>query len=242
MLTCGSHDIGGRESDLDIISSVFGEKLGPELMLMAVPFTIEKYADLGKPLADKIEILEDSGLFDGFGHSSLEGDVQLYHRPGLNSFGKIDGEDSLVMDVVVIGMFVFKGGQKLMGVENVVGYDSNRLHLAVAPVFLLPSDKGRNTDTLSPVEKSALGILESVPVKMEPELLDGLCGWVFPRKELFPSDQMGGRIEAHIHGIARNLFALRPLCKEKIGYDEKTKNDVTYDFKSHHLKTPVGLV
>jgi hypothetical protein len=55
MFSSSSNDIGGRKCDFDIICSVLRKKFGPELMLMAIPFAIDKNPDFGEPLADKIK-------------------------------------------------------------------------------------------------------------------------------------------------------------------------------------------
>jgi len=203
----GADDERGGQGEPDVVGSVIGKELAGPVKLMTVPSAVQINTDLGKPLAEKIVVVDDACPGDGPGDLAFPADFQDDGFSGGHGPGQVDRGDRPVHIIDVVRMLEGQGGLEVEPLQGRVFQDFYGIDPDPSPVlfFKMPDRVLPGGASLGHEGRGVVG--ESVPVKMKPERFQRIRGRVGPHQDFPAGDDLPGRIQPHVHRVVGHLRA-----------------------------------
>ncbi len=212
---CTDHAIAG-DVQPDIVGSVIGEILDRKV-LVCFPAVVCQDSDLWKPLGHEVVVADVAGTGNGSGHLGREIDPETYLPSGGKGAGKLHAEQSLIVFIAVVGLYVGKCFQDIFPGKEHVCLDLDACDLEPGkPFFRIV---GRYFPVVQSEPCASVGF-PCVVIGMEPQFGDGVGGCIAERDYFVTGNCMCFPVEFHVYLVGchrsetgfRNSHPRRKLC------------------------------
>ena len=170
-----------------------GKELGRGVKLGAVPARLPlEDGDLGKPLADEVEVTDETGARDDPRQLGFERDVDLDRVAGADLARQLHPGRAEVLRVSVVRPHELDLGQKIRPVIEGQAVDANPTPVATVHG---PAAQRRAQQL---THEGGFGVGKGVEIEVKVELVGGHGGGVGPMDALVTLQAMGVRVEHYL--------------------------------------------